>query len=91
MLQPFLQKYHLTLDNTLIIACSGGPDSMYLLSEITKVHPQERLVVAHFNHGIRGAESNGDEQFLRDFCENNNLIFQSAKKDIPSIALGMKK
>lgn len=91
MLKEFLQKYHISQDDTLVIACSGGPDSMYLLSEMVKSHPRERLVVAHFNHGIRGVESDGDERFLQDFCEKNRLAFESTKKDIPSIALDMKK
>lgn len=91
MLKSFLQKYRISQDEVLIIACSGGPDSMYLLSEIAKIHPKERIVVAHFNHAIRGAESDGDEVFLRDFCTSHDLVFQSVKKDIPSIALDVKK
>lgn len=55
------------------------------------IHPEERIIVAHFNHNLRGLESDGDEGFLRDFCERNHLVFRSTKKDIASIACEMKK
>lgn len=82
MLSIFLQKYDIASTDTLIIACSSGPDSMYLLSESMKSHDPKRLVVAHFNHALRGAESDGDETFLRDFCTEQGLVFESEKKDI---------
>ncbi|MDD5198014.1 MAG: tRNA lysidine(34) synthetase TilS [Candidatus Gracilibacteria bacterium] len=91
MLKNFFQKYQLTSSDILIIACSGGPDSMYLLSEIIKILPNEHLIVAHFNHCLRGPESEGDEEFLRDFCKENHIIFTSTKKNITSIAQTTKK
>lgn len=48
-------------------------------------------MVAHFNHTLRGAESDGDEAFLRDFCREHSLAFESEKKDIASIASSLKK
>lgn len=91
MLKAFLKKYSISPNDPLIIACSGGPDSMYLLCETAKVHPKEHIVVAHFNHGIRGTESDGDETFVRDFCESRGFVFESIKKDIPGIAHETKK
>lgn len=64
---------------------------MYLLSEVMKTHPNERLVVAHFNHCLRAMESEGDEEFLQKFCGENHIIFTSAKKDIANMAQTMKK
>ncbi len=52
--------------NKIIAAVSGGPDSIVLLDLLAK--EQEALgltiIVAHFNHQLRGAESDGDEQFV---------------------------
>ena len=54
----------------VVCAVSGGADSMallfamYLLKEKLGI----RLAAAHFNHRLRGAESDGDEAFVRDFC-----------------------
>ena len=51
-------------------AVSGGADSMallwalYLLRESLGIE----LHAAHFNHGLRGEESDGDEAFVRQFC-----------------------
>ena len=56
--------------DTVICAVSGGADSMallwgmYLLQEKLQIH----LEAAHFNHHLRGAESDGEEAFVRDFC-----------------------
>ena len=67
----------------IICAVSGGADSvallfaMYLLKEKLDI----RLSAAHFNHNLRGEESNRDEQFVRDFCSHYEipLLVGSAK------------
>ena len=59
----------------IICALSGGADSvallfaLYLLKE--KLHID--LAAAHFNHGLRGAESDRDEAFVRDFCSRYDI------------------
>ena len=46
----------------MLIAVSGGVDSMVLLHALHALAPQHgwRLVVAHFNHKLRGAASDAD-------------------------------
>lgn len=70
-LLSFNRKYSLMQPGEKVIcAVSGGADSvallfaLYLLKE--KLHID--LAAAHFNHGLRGKESDRDEQFVRDFC-----------------------
>ena len=46
------------------VAVSGGADSVYLLLEMLAAG--ERCIVLHVNHGLRGAESDGDEVFVRE-------------------------
>ena len=67
-----LRQYAMVRDGeTVYCAVSGGADSMallwglYLLKDKLKI----RLAAAHFNHGLRGAESDGDEAFVREFCD----------------------
>jgi tRNA(Ile)-lysidine synthase len=52
-----------------VVAVSGGPDSVALLRALAglSVHGTPGpLVVAHVNHGLRGSESDADEDFVRD-------------------------
>lgn len=56
--------------DALVCAVSGGADSvamlfaMYLLKDKLGI----RLSAAHFNHHLRGAESDRDARFVEDFC-----------------------
>ncbi len=56
-------------------AVSGGADSMallwgmYLLRDILGI----TLQAVHFNHGLRGEESDRDEQFVREFCHGYDI------------------
>jgi tRNA(Ile)-lysidine synthase len=51
----------------VLVAVSGGVDSVVLLEVLHRLSGRGgwRLVVAHFNHQLRGAESDGDEQFVQ--------------------------
>src|SRR5678810_1098289 len=59
----------------LLIAVSGGPDSIALLSLLATLAPswQLKLTVVHFNYGLRGSESDGDEAFVASFCQSRNI------------------
>src|SRR5262245_66240606 len=49
----------------VVVAVSGGPDSVALLRAVLQTKPV-RVVVAHVNHGWRGASSDSDEAFVHD-------------------------
>lgn len=75
-LQAQLRDYDmLHPGDTLNCAVSGGADSMallwamYLLREKWDI----RLSAAHFNHGLRGAESDADADFVRRFCDHYGI------------------
>lgn len=61
------------LDTPVIVACSGGPDSMYLLSLLCEMNIE--VIVAHVNHKIR-KESDKEYQFLQAYCKQNKLSFE---------------
>ncbi len=60
-------------DDTLLVAVSGGMDSMFLLYYL--VDKKHKLAVAHCNFGLRGDESDGDEELVKSYCETNNIRF----------------
>ena len=66
--QKTISRYRmLNKRDKVVVACSGGPDSvalLYLLNEL-KEKLDLRLFVAHFNHKLRGKESDLDEKFVR--------------------------
>lgn len=57
------------------VAVSGGADSMALLFALylKKEELGIALAAAHFNHGLRGAESDADEAFVKNFCEGFSI------------------
>src|SRR5262245_3285945 len=59
----------------LLVAVSGGPDSIALLSLLHRLADPWRLTltVVHCNYGLRGAESDGDEVFVSTFCQERGL------------------
>lgn len=64
---------------SVVVALSGGPDSVAMLralDEIVKsqaVSAQTRLIVAHLNHRLRGAQSDQDEAFVQDLAQSLGL------------------
>lgn len=89
-MKKFLEKYNILKNEKVIIACSGWVDSMFLLSEIIKSKNKKDIIVAHFNHKLRLEESDLDEEFVKEFCEKNNLVFEVKDEDISQIALAKK-
>lgn len=61
--------------DTVICAVSGGADSMALLWSMYLLREklQIRLEAAHFNHGLRGEESDRDARFVRRFCADYGI------------------
>ena len=64
-------------DSGIIVAVSGGVDSVVLLDLLMTVSEFFFLTlgVVHVNHKIRGSESDQDEQFVRDLCEEKGIPF----------------
>ncbi len=64
----------LSLKNkTLVVACSGGSDSMFLLNLLHK--NGYKVVCAHVNHKVR-KESEDEYVFVSDYCGENNIPFE---------------
>lgn len=77
------------LDQPGVLAVSGGPDSMGLAAAAVDLARSEHMVrptVAHFNHQLRGDESDADEAFVEAFAESRSLAFRSGRLDVAAFA-----
>lgn len=57
----------------ILLAVSGGVDSMYLANRARELFPGSCFAVAHCNFRLRGAESDGDEAFVREWCKEKGM------------------
>ena len=79
MLSKLLKALHrdemVSPGDRVICAVSGGADSMALLWSFWLLREKLgiELAAAHFNHGLRGAESDRDEAFVREFCDRFDI------------------
>lgn len=62
---------------TVLIAVSGGVDSVVLLHLILRLPPdlRPRMTVAHYNHRLRGNDSEQDAAFVKDLCARWEIPF----------------
>lgn len=67
----FIDRYGMLPAGTRVLtALSGGKDSVYLLHCLLELARTRELTVlaAHLHHGLRGAEADRDEAFVRNLC-----------------------
>lgn len=68
---------------TLYVACSGGADSVFALllawHFLRESNSESRLVALHFNHALRGEDSNGDARFVEELCAGLGIRYLDAK------------
>lgn len=73
----------------VVVALSGGPDSVALVHVLRELESAGELAVAaiaHFNHHLRGAESDQDEAFCRQMAEALGLPFEVGRADVRALA-----
>ena len=71
--------------DTVLVAVSGGPDSVFLLKVLADLKTKlklNKLVVCNLDHGIRGKESSEDSLFVKKITEDLNLGFIHKKIDL---------
>jgi tRNA(Ile)-lysidine synthase len=74
------------------VACSGGADSVALLRVLLSLREELGVVlsVAHFNHQIRGAEADADQQFVQELAASHQLEFHLGSGNVPAYANAQK-
>ncbi|MDB5055118.1 MAG: tRNA(Ile)-lysidine synthetase [Bacilli bacterium] len=71
--------------DSIVVAVSGGPDSVALLHVLFLLAKQWRwrLIVAHVNHQFRGAESDREAEFVANFAKKLELAFEMGTINVP--------
>ena len=64
-------------DISVVIAVSGGPDSMALLNLLNVIKKEKniKIICAHVNHNLR-KESKAEAQMVKDYCTQKNIIYE---------------
>ncbi len=73
---------------TLLCALSGGTDSMALLTLLLELAPLRGLHIhaAHYDHQLRGAESQRDADFVQDWCRRQGVPLHLGRGDVAAVA-----
>ena len=77
----FFNEKQIDLENKkLLVAASGGPDSMALLDMLKDLQKKQKfeLIAAHFNHQSR-SDSEEETRILKDYCQKNEIPLFVAK------------
>ena len=74
----------LAVGDAVLIAVSGGPDSVVLAHVLHTLATDYRLrmAIAHLNHGLRGKDAGRDADFAADIARQLGLPFYMEKKDV---------
>lgn len=92
-LENFLRRHEMIArGDHIVCAVSGGADSMALLwaMYLLKEKLDIRLSAAHFNHHLRGEESDRDEAFVRDFCDGYGIPLFSGSGEVAAGKKGLE-
>ena len=84
-------SWYILPEHTIILAVSGGVDSMVLLDLVLHHHNVQKIIVAHFDHALRWSEWDGDRELVANFCKEKNITFEVEKMDIALIAKNEKQ
>lgn len=88
MKRTVLPDFSAAKGRRLLVALSGGADSVALLCMLTEARKELGidLHAAHVNHCIRGEESQADAVFCRVLCEELRIPLHIEEIDVPSAA-----
>ena len=75
-----VQDYLINLlndDDSVVVACSGGPDSMFLLYELLEIRKLKKIniICAHVNHKLR-KESDQEYTDVQNYCTEKQVTFE---------------
>jgi len=77
----------------LLVAFSGGADSVFLLQFLFKYKRRLGINLAafHLNHKLRGSDADKDAKFCKDYCSKKKIEFESTSRNVKLLAKKQKK
>jgi len=90
----FADQYNLLPAGARVLtALSGGRDSMALLTALLEIAGDRDLTVlaAHYDHGLRGAESDRDRAFVTAWCRDRGVPLTVGRGDVARAARENKR
>lgn len=83
----------LGVEDSVLIALSGGPDSVALLHVLTRLRRSMKLslTAVYVNHRIRKKAALAEEKFCQELCDRFDIDLDIVSEDIPALARKQKK
>lgn len=87
-----LEKNLIAPGDNVLIALSGGPDSVFLFHNLRKLRNSLsfNLYASHINHMYRGKDAMHDEEFVRELCEKYGIKLFVKRKNATEYAKELK-
>ncbi len=89
-LKAAIRRIGVAEHESLVVAVSGGMDSVALLDALVRLRQRgklsAKLFVAHLNHQLRGEDSDGDEAFVRSLATERALDYVTERIAVANIA-----
>lgn len=72
----FIDSISIDSKEKVVVACSGGPDSMFLLHLLWSKN--YNIVCTHVNHKVRSI-SDSEYEFVKNYCEEHGIVFEGTE------------
>lgn len=92
--RSYTEKWQmLTSEDCVITGVSGGADSVCLLLVLLELQKEIgfEVVAVHVNHGLRGADADADEVFVKRFCAERGVPLEIYFSDVEAVAKERKQ
>ncbi|MEW5995599.1 MAG: tRNA lysidine(34) synthetase TilS, partial [Candidatus Zixiibacteriota bacterium] len=93
MRQTITEYTLLILGDSVLVALSGGPDSVALVHLLHRLRKEFnlRLGAVYINHGIRLRAARAEEEFCQRLCDKLDIDLTIVREDVPALAVETKK
>src|SRR5882672_1163648 len=87
---PLARAAEIAPGEKLLLALSGGADSVLLLHWLAAASPPVPVRAAHVDHGLRGEESDADARFSANLCRALGVPFVELRAELDPAAPGLE-